>query len=753
MSHGGGPALGGLWAFARFEVRRCVRTPSTWIYLGVLGALGLLIMLTIGGFFTSVSIAAIMHVAANSPLNIASDTFLLGLLALPIVAAIAGNAVHQDVAHRCEGLVFTAPVRPAAYLIGRWLAASTVSAAVLAAIPVGLWLGTLMPGMDPAVLGPNRLVAYAQPFAVLLLPNVLVLSAVFVTLAALTRGMAWVHAGAVILLVGYLISGTFAGDVHTRSWSALLDPFGGHAMHGTTRSWSQHEQNTRLMPITGWLLANRALWLGIGAAVFAGCLLRFRFANRRERMRAAVPTPPAPVAAEIPRVATTAPRGLAAVAVAMRLSWLWFRGTISRTSFIVLLLAGALTLLMVARSADLIYGTGVYPVTSRMTAVVAGGMALFAWTLILVCAGELAWRERDEGFDQLVDTLPMPHWVPALGKLGALVLVQALVVAVSIVCGMAIQLGKGYTALEPLLYLQALGGFWLWHLALGAALALAVQILIGSKHVAWFVVAVYLIGRNWLDDLGFEHPLYRYGVALPPHSDLNGFAGFVAPAVWQGLYSTAWALLLLLLAILCWPRGVERGPRARWRRVRERLTRPAIAGIAAAALAILATGAVIHQRTGVAVPFRTQWQNQQLQAEYERRYRTLADEPQPRIAAVTAAIDLFPSERRMRAHGSYRLLNRTAQPIASVIVRVPESAIITRLTVDGVEEPVEVERTLGFRRYRLARPMPVGGEATLAFDLARGARLRPGHRAGRQRLLHHQRSAAPSRVRPRRRDR
>ena len=53
----------------------------------------------------------------------------------------------------------------------------------------------------------------------------------------------------------------------------------------------------------------------------------------------------------------------------------------------------------------------------------------------------------------------MPGWLPFLSKLLALMGVQVLLSAVLLVCGVLVQLSKGYTHLELGLYLTDLFGF------------------------------------------------------------------------------------------------------------------------------------------------------------------------------------------------------------------------------------------------------------------------------------------------------
>ena len=50
-----------------------------------------------------------------------------------------------------------------------------------------------------------------------------------------------------------------------RTLGALIDPFGIGAFDLATRYWSANDRNTRLPEFAGLLLANRALWVALGA--------------------------------------------------------------------------------------------------------------------------------------------------------------------------------------------------------------------------------------------------------------------------------------------------------------------------------------------------------------------------------------------------------------------------------------------------------------------------------------------------------
>ena len=62
--------------------------------------------------------------------------------------------------------------------------------------------------------------------------------------------------------------------------AALADPLGGAAIDRITRYWTPFQRNTQLIPLQGILLANRALWLGVGAIFLA-----FTYGNSRSPIR------------------------------------------------------------------------------------------------------------------------------------------------------------------------------------------------------------------------------------------------------------------------------------------------------------------------------------------------------------------------------------------------------------------------------------------------------------------------------------
>ena len=274
----------------RFEVVYRLRQPSTWIYALVLFGMPFLLMHAINGSSQYL----------NAPVMVMQMATMLGSLGMLVTAGIFGDAASRDVQTRMHSLFYTSPLREAHYLGGRFLGGLLVNAVLVMGVPLGLLLASVMPYMEQGKFGPVRLDAYVQTYALVLLPNVVIIGAFMFAAAALTRQTLATYLGGVALFV----LGTVAGDVAAAlgggaTLETLLDPFGGGAIAQTTQYWTPAEQNARLIGWPAVMIANRALWIGVAALAFALLVERFRFAHpcgvaRRGwwRRRAAVDTAP-----------------------------------------------------------------------------------------------------------------------------------------------------------------------------------------------------------------------------------------------------------------------------------------------------------------------------------------------------------------------------------------------------------------------------------------------------------------------------
>jgi hypothetical protein len=710
---------------AFFEFRSRMRLISTHAYFAIFAAFAALWMAAVGDAFKAAKIAfSSDKVFANAPYALAQTISVLGFLGIVIVAAMMGRAVQQDFESESYHFFYTSPITKRDYFLGRFLGALAALTYVFSGIALGIVVGTHWPGVEPTRIGPWSIRAFVQPYLVLLIPNMIMFGAVFFGLAALTRRMMPVYVAGVVVLMGWLAAGSLLGDLENYTLAGLIDPTGSGAMGNITRYWSVAEKNTLNVPLAGNLLHNRLLWLSIGLAILAFCYWRFSMAYAtRERGRRSAPPRTQEAVGRIPE-ATPIPvvtRHLStrdSLRELPAMVWLYTRETMKSAYFIVIVLAGMLFVFVAGKNIGSLYGTTTYPVTYQVIDIVSGTFGLFVLVVTALYAGELVWRERDARVSQLTDALPTPTWLPFVAKLLTLFAILAVLQVVVMFCGIAIQLAYGYTHIEIGQYLFRLFALQWPDACIIACLAFFIHVLVDNKYLGHFIVIFYWIARVATAALGYDYILYRFGGMTPvPYSDMNGYGHFLSAHRWLELYWGSASVLLLLAAFALWVRGVDTPLRARLRIARARFSSPMKAGVAASLAVFIATGAWIYYNTNVLNTYRNEYARDELRAVYEKTYKAYQDKPQPKIAGVRIAVDIYPHEHRIRYKGQYRLVNRTDQPVPEVYVDIDEVAEIHGLTPSIAWKEVEAKPEFEWHRFTLSQPLAPGAEMTLDFDI------------------------------------
>ncbi|HEX5727323.1 MAG TPA: hypothetical protein VFX98_17760, partial [Longimicrobiaceae bacterium] len=598
----------GFWPLAAFELRLHLRRISTWVYFGVFLLLGFFLTAAAAGAWPDFDTGDPLRVA-NAPVRVARTLLTLGLLGVPVTLGVVGGAVHRDFQTGIYPLFFSTPLSPARYLGGRYAGAVLANLAMLLGAPLGMALAAASPWVDPARVHPFQPLAYLHPLLLLVVPNLLVTGALFLVLAAHTRRMLAVYAGAMGLLLAYGVS-LLAMQALEADWLTwALDPFGLVPALRATRYWTVVEQNRDYLPAAGPLLWNRALWLGIGAAVLAAGMVRFRFAHyadERLDARGEAAAEERPVAPhELARRLSVPP---AARSFSARARWAQLCGELRRSLHEVMgnvyfpIIVGCCLAFVLAAAAGMgeMYGTRTYPVTWQVLELLFGTFFLFVVGVITFYAGELVWHEREVGTAQLHDSAPVPTWLPLAAKVAALTAVVLALLAAAMGVGILIQLSRGYYRFEPGLYLRELFLHQLSFYFPLLVLAIAIQTVVVHKYLGHFLMLLYYVGSPVLYLLGLEHNLFHYAASPDVvYSDMNGYGPGWVPVFWYGLL---WALAALLLAVgthLFWVRGQETAGRARLRLARLRLTRPLLAVAGAAGVLVAATAGFIGYNTAV----------------------------------------------------------------------------------------------------------------------------------------------------------
>lgn len=706
---------------ARFELRYQVKNPVFWV------AAVLFLLMTYGAMASqNVQIGSGGNIHKNSPVALAQIQVILSLFFMFVTTAFVANVVVRDDDTGFGPIIRSTPITRFQYLGGRFAGAVVAAALAFLFIPLGSWIGSLMPWVDAETLGPNRLAHYAYGLLVFGLPNLLVTGAIFFTAATLTRSMMWTYVAVIVFFLGWLILTGFAqAKPELRDTIALIEPFGAGAFRNAIRYWTAAESNVLMPAVEGAILLNRLIWLGIGAAFLALGIARYRFAepglSKKRRKDQASESEPA--AAHAPMQVLPGRAGSAAAAQLWVRTKFEMKQVFKSPAFAVLVALGMINTAASLWFSREMFGTPIRPVTSAMIPIVAGSFGLFPIIIAIYYAGELVWRERDRRMHEIIDATPLPNWAYVVPKTLAVSLVLLLTMLFGVVAAVLVQLIRGYTDIQ-------LGQYLLWFVlpqgvgsVMIAVLAVFVQSISPNKYVGWAVMVVYIVSTIVMNSLGFEHNLYQFGsTPQEPLSDMNGAGDYWIGAWWFRLYWAAFCVILLVLSHLLWRRGTETRLRPRLRRAPRRLagTPGIVGGLALAVFA--ATGAYAWYNTNVLNTYETSSARDEFAAEYEKKYLKYEELPQPTIAKVVLDVDLYPSQTKALVKGSYVLANLTDSTIGEVHVRIPPRDLeLLGLAFPGARLRSD-DKEFAYRIYALDAPMRPGETRTLSFETRRWQR-------------------------------
>lgn len=725
--------------FFRFDLRYQLRQPMLWMVT--------LLLMSLGWFSASSDAIRIGGAAGtaylNAPVIIANQLGILSVLALFLVAMLIAGSVLRDTESGMSDLLYATPMRKSAYLLGRFLAGWACCLLVFALVTMSMLAASVMGGADPDRIGPVSLWPYVWSMGVLVLPNLLFVTALLMLLAALTRSLLMVYVGVLAFMVLWSAAGLLAQRQEGLLLGSLLDPFALRALAHATRYYTNADINQRLPELAGALLANRVVWSLVALALLTLTVWRFqplhagaarqswlsRMASRLRR----TPGRQQPVTTLAPRSGAwlhRSPRW--GISSAWRQCWsmltLDLRGILRSLPFMIMLLLGIANFLVNYLVGGLRIDSVPYPLTRLMLQELDGGLNAALGLVLLFYSGELVHKDRQARIDGLGDAMPVADWVPLLAKSGALLTMVLVYMTAGVPIAMLIQAVHGGVDYQPLLYLQGtlLAASWYGLMALAL---LALQVLAGHRYLGYALGVALLLSERLLQGIGIDNHLYGYaGLPTLLYSDMNGYGHYLTGWSWFVLYWTLFALALLLLAQAFWPRGqMPRWPQ-RWRLALA--PSGALRGWRGAALLVclaawVACGRWIDYNISVLNLYLSPAERLDLRAEYEKTWRNTLAHPQPRLVSVRAQVDLFPQQQRAEIRGHYLLQNKGNAPLDTLQLQRSSGAdggMVSRVDTEFLHLPphtvVRDDQRHGVLLLRLAQPIAPGAQLALNFKVS-----------------------------------
>ncbi len=211
-----------------FEVRRLLKSMSTYIYFLILFIVTFFLALLAGGAFKEAKVNfAGEKIYANAPIVI--DSFFAAVnnyIGIIIIVAVVGNAVLKDFRSNTYTMIFTTPVSKFDYLFGRFSASLFISLLILTAPAFGLMLGYATPWVDSSKIESFMLMPYVYTYWQTIIPNAIFDGAIFFAVSLIARDIFVIWLSLIIFFVATGVSNSFFGSLDKQTISALADPMG-----------------------------------------------------------------------------------------------------------------------------------------------------------------------------------------------------------------------------------------------------------------------------------------------------------------------------------------------------------------------------------------------------------------------------------------------------------------------------------------------------------------------------------------------
>ncbi|MBE9063517.1 peptidase [cf. Phormidesmis sp. LEGE 11477] len=717
-----------------FEIRYHLRRPTFWLIAGLFLTIGLVDIVSKaeqGNAFFFV----------NSPSQIFQTTLWYSIFGILAASAFVAETFVRDANYRMDSLILSTPIRKWDYLATRFAAAFGTTVLAFSAYIPGMIIGTLMPGLNAYALGPFRADGYLASYGLIALPNVFLVSAIAFTLAARTRSLAITFAGSIALVMLYLASLMMTGadtiNYQQYPFWAMVDPFGFYAFEWNTLSWTVFEHNTLMPSVGGLLIWNRLLWLAIALTLWitsyrayrmqllpsgkaspegslASVFQVFTFLSPHPKSLSPERGTLSPVPFSLGRRARDEGSAVTFFYQLIYRSAFEIRTILQGRAFWLLTGFGLLSLIMAA------IGAGSFNYSNPSTDILIHSANVYLdyilFAIIVVYSAELFWRDRTLRLQSVIDATPVSNAVLLFSKLLALFAIITFNLLLAIAVFTLYQLLNGYTQFNFPLYFQMLFGEHGPYFYLTAVLALSSQVITRQKYAGMGLVVLISLSYIPLDALGLYHNLYRWAATNDiEYSPMNGYGHLFTGHLWYSLYWGIVSAILMAIAYILWPRGVQKGlkTKRRWQKGWKLGSRSIKRTIVALLVAWFAVGSWIFYNTTIVNAYQPPGK-EQTAAEIEQRFKQYENLPMPVVTATTLNVELYPDQRYFEANGEYTLENRTDTPIEEI-------HLITFINLDLAEVAYpgatlrEAHPDWGYYIYDLAEPLLPDAQQTMGF--------------------------------------
>ena len=679
------------------ELRYSFRNPMVYLFF-------LIVFLVVFGANVSDNIViggSIGNVYRNAPNVITTFSIIMTLFGLLFAAAFFNNSALRDHENNFQEIIFSKPIDKFGYFMGKFSASLLLSTipltGVFFAVIIGSKIAPLMGWIEPERYGPLYLQTFVSNYFIFILPNMFIGGAIIYSLAQQFKNTTVSFVGAMLILVGYSIAGELTSDIDNEKIAALVDTFGIRTYNITSKYYTPLEKNTLNPSLSGLLLYNRIIWIGLASLILLASYSRFTFSTKKTKKNKIK-------AENVNNELLVSVKSLPESEISKDSMFTHFKSFFKlnmssiykHVTFKILFAFSIIQLIAGLASGYEYLGLKSYPLTNLMIDQISGSSGLFIIIILVFFSGELVWRDRDVQINEVIDSTPHSSLVPLFSKALSLLSLSILIHLSLVFVTIIYQLAMGYTEIEFSLYLKDfIYNLFPFYFST-CAVVVAIQVIVNNKYIGYVVsVIVLLVLDIILLVLDISSNMISF-TATPYmiYSDLNGFGPSNIGVFWFSVYWMLFAMFLFTLSGFIWNRGAVKSFKERLNGFKSNITKPYVIIVSSIGMIWIAVSFFVYYNSQILNTYNSIDRSEELAVSYEKIYKKFNTLPLFKIIEAKYNIDIFPKKKSADVLALLTVINDSKKPIDSILLNVnkqwdltfdfPNASIISKDDDHGV---------------------------------------------------------------------
>jgi len=698
------------------ELKYSLKQPMVYIFLILMG-------LFVFGATVSDNIqigGSVGNVYKNAPYVITMYTSIMTLFGLMIAAAFFNNAALKDYNNNFDEILFSSPISKPGYFFGRFFAAM-----VLATIPMlgiflgviaGSWIAPMVGWIDTDRFGSYYLMTFVSNYLLFILPNIFFAGAIIYALAKKWRSTTISFVGVLIIIIGYIVSGTLLSDMDNETIAGLADTFGIRAYRVTTQYFTPIEKNTISPQFGGILLLNRLIWILVGAVILLISYFTFSFQEKNKKVKSAKKSKD--------KESDTFSLPALHPAFNKNTEWLQFKSffytnflSIAKSvTFRILFIFSAILLISNLIGGFEYFGLQSYPLTYKLIDTINNNTIIFVVIILVFFSGELIWRDRSSKINEVIDATPHSSFISLIAKALSLVAITTILHMFFISVGIIYQLINGYTRIELDVYLLDFlySNFILY--IVWSGVMIMIQVLVNNKYIGYFISIVVIFVWN-LILAAFDIESNMLVISSGPstmYSDMNAFGPGLYGSMWFNIYWVLFSVICILIAGTLWNRGSSSSLLERLKFAKKQVPNNYRVILIGSIIIWFLVAGFVYYNTQILNTYKTSDEYEELSASFEKKYKKYENINQPKVTDAKYYVDIYPYKRDVYVKAIFLLTNETDSPIDSIHFMVDDEWN-TEILIPHSELVYE-DKELSYLIYGLNEPLQPDSSIELTIN-------------------------------------